>query len=58
MAPEEATINPATVPRTVAKATAEITENKTTPKARARSGAAILLDSTSITPFTAAPNPM
>lgn len=58
MAPEEATIRPATVPKTVAKATADITENNTTPKAFANSGAAMLLDSTSITPFTAAPIPI
>src|SRR5690606_9551532 len=51
IAPEDATINPETVPKTVAKAIAEMTEKRITPKERAKSGAAILLDSTSITPF-------
>src|SRR5690606_22036380 len=58
IAPEDATISPDTVPKTVAKATAEIMENKAAAKARASNGADILLDSTSNTPLTAEPKPM
>jgi len=57
-APEAATINPATVPSTVAKAMAEITANRKVPKDFARSGADMLLSRGLITLFTMAPRPM
>ena len=58
MAPEDATIRPLTVPRTVANAMAEIIENRPIPKYFANNGPDILLLSTSSTPFTAAPSPI
>ena len=56
-APEAATIKPETVPRTVAKASEDITANNTTPKERASSGADMLLSVRLITPLVMAPRP-
>ena len=58
MAPEAATIKPLTVPRTVAKAMAEMIAKSSTPKERASNGADMLLSAGLITALVMAPNPM
>ena len=56
-APLAAMIRPLTVPSTVVKATAEITANGSSPKVRARSGAAMFELVTSSAPPVIAPRP-
>ena len=51
-------IRPLTVPSTVAKAMAEIIENRNVPNDRARSGADMLSSARLMTPLVIAPRPM